>query len=194
MRVKPCIVASIMALSLSAGPVYHGAYAANGSVKTDTSIVLAQNSNDKPGFFDKIFNRSKDKERAAKPLYLDRGQSPSSVKPYDFSQGRRGVDDRRKRNAKGVDWDSFIEARDAKVVRNTQNALAAGAAISSRMERKAEERRVASLAGSSRGGGAGAMVNETPKKMVYDPKKVWTYNPNQPQQQKQAPKIYNTNP
>ncbi len=194
MRVKPYLLASAMALCLTAGAIHHQkAFAAGDNAMQAAPIIVAQNDDSNRSFLGRIFNR-RDDSSGAKPLYMNKGTS-GQAKPYDFSRNRTAASQRR-RNTGNVSWEAFEDAR-AKHAREIQEyAQAASDAVVAASMREIEQLRAAEARGDVSGAGAAGSRSSSNKKMVYDPAKAWTYNPNKPEKESvsERPRIYNASP
>ena len=190
MRLKLYAVTSLFVLGLAAGVPGHVTYAAD-MVSEDT-IILAQNGDDKPGFFGRLFNRSGE-QSDARPLFLNKGAKTSGAKvqPYNFGKDHYGAEQGRSSSSYDSEWAAFEAVRDRQMEENTAFALAVADRMleeSDRMMRQHEE----AHAGETK---AGDVDRENSKKrMVYDPQKVWTYDPNKRDEPdgSQPARIYNS--
>lgn len=191
MRVKPYLLASAMALSLSLSAMQqHPAYAADGVYET-TPMVLAQNG-DNRGFLDKLFNRRGDNS-GAKPVYMDKGSSRTN--PYDFGRARKSADQRRPGTG-SVSWEAFKKEQERYAMEVRASVQAKSDAAVAVVKRKLAAERAAEAKERQQGysdSSGNASKSAEKKRMVYDPEKAWTYSPNRREEDsRSAPKLYNS--
>ncbi|MCB9991547.1 MAG: hypothetical protein H6867_09255 [Rhodospirillales bacterium] len=176
---------SVFVLSVAAGVAAHDAYATPDYGAPP--IVLAQNEGGNQGFFGRIFNRGGEKSGSS-PVFLDQGKGAatyqSKPKPFNFGAAKKSAQGRRGK----MDWATFEALRNEQGRKNTEYAMAAAAQVVAESNRALAARKHAETQASTQ--------RTTKKRMVYDPEKVWTYNPNTRSDSKDEgtskPKIYNS--
>lgn len=176
------VVTMTSALALQAAPIQSVAYNEN----AQSNVILVQNdSGQKQGFFQKLFNK-KNESSGSKPLFLDtKGIKPTgkNPKPYDFGKQARNLSKQlNNKNFEDV-WEKFMAQKTQGVLDQLERANAITSEMSRQrqaaVDKKFAETRLANSSG----------VNKE-KKMVYDPNKAKNYDPNQPDGNKK-PRLYN---
>lgn len=164
----------VLAVALTLGA--RTAYASDAVTRIVAPIVLAANDKSDKGGVLGIFNSSKKKQGA--------------TKPYDYGAQAARKDQRR---APDPDmWGKFKAQHDAMVIAKMESsriAVGQNAAKREASVRAAMAKRRQAYAANPKGEAA---APGSEKKMVYDPKKAWTYDPNKPKDKTAPPRIYNT--
>lgn len=182
---RPCLFAGLLSVSL-AGASFHGSYA---QAETPAAIMLAQND-EGGGFWDRLFNRS-DRQSGAKPLFLDTpGLSPSpQVRPFNYNSTVSSSGPYQRLTPEQAL--RLREQRDLALMQQGKMELAIVMEDIRKIQVARERRQAQQMAGR----GSNAEKEQQNKKMVYDPERVWQYDPNRrdaPQSEQERPRIFNT--
>ncbi len=188
MAIKPYLFLGLLTVSVAGGALTHTGYAHSHiqglDPAADSAIILVQN-NDQQGFWGRIFNRSDDRTKA-QPLHLDGRASENrgnrAVTPHNYSEytqrraGSRGrpsgsLDDAAVR-ASYEEWNRISSARSAHLLEQKARVEAIMA------RRNAENARLMQASYRQKQQARGSHGAQPQRRMVYDPERVWTYNPN----------------